>query len=519
MRYLLFLKVILSGCFNVFSQVPPFIATDLESNGQGYYFITPWSLQAGPDIPERAMILDGEGHVVYHQEIPFVSNFRVWPDGRMSYASAGKHRFMDSTFTVIDSVTCLNGIFTDLHDIQILSDGNYLLLGAENVIMDLSAYAYFQPNNSPGSTTAIVKCGVLQELDADKNLLWEWRMADHIDFLATDTTRLNNPNNVDWSHCNAVELDQDGNVLISSRHFNSITKVDRMADTVMWHLGGSLNDFQFMNDPGFYLQHDIRRLPNGNISLFDNSKAGAHAGRGVEYVLDEENYTATSVWSRSHSDTSFSRSRGSMQRLSNGNSLIGWGVLDPDNVMFSVYGPDGSSVCELHFPDTLISYRAYFFDDLPFGLDRPLITCSVMDDDYMLLAEHVTNEFVWSTGESGPTIVVGALDTVYVEVPVGSGGSLRSEPFVVADNCLSTGVESSAGILRTAVYPNPAGSSIHLRNGSKELGRVEIVDAMGRLLWSMNSSESDIDISLTGIGPGVYFIRTGNGVYRFVKNH
>lgn len=39
---------------------------------------------------------------------------------------------------------------------------------------------------------------------------------------------------------------------------------------MIWILGGRRNQFVFTNDLRFSRQHDIRRLANGNITLFDN---------------------------------------------------------------------------------------------------------------------------------------------------------------------------------------------------------------------------------------------------------
>lgn len=464
------------------AQVPPYVADDFPAEEQGWYFTIPF--RSAPNaIPARMMILDGAGHVAYHRLAPAATDFRVWPDGRMSYAAGTAHRLMDSTFTMVDSVSCAGGIITDRHDLRILANGHYLLLGTEFLTMDLSGYHLFLGNNSPGSATATVECGLIQELDSAKNLLWEWHMADHFDFLETDTTRLNNPNEVDWSHCNAVEMDQDGNILLSSRHFNEITKIDRLADTIIWRLGGVNNDFTFVNDPGFFWQHDIRRLPNGNITLFDNSRPGAHPGRGVEYMLDESAHVATPVWSRSYDTTAYSVAMGNVQRLSDGNTLIDWGFLSPDNAVFTVYGLDSNRVRELRFLDTLSSYRSYYFDTLPFTLHRPGITCAQVDSGYQLTAEDGWQVYAWSNGDTGQVTMAGLFDTVYVEVRFGQpNGWLRSEPFIPAEHCVSTDVGLQT-VTTPVLYPNPAFTHVNLRLDPGPVTRhIELMDALGQVL-------------------------------------
>ena len=500
------------------AQPAPYVADDFPAEEHGWYFITP-GIFGGGNIPPRMMILDGAGHIAYHRVAPGASDFRVWPDGRMSYAAGTKHRLMDSTFTVVDSVACAGGVITDRHDLRILDNGHYLLLGTEFLTMDLSGYDLFLGYNAPGSPTATVECGLIQELDSAKNLLWEWHLADHFDFLETDTTRLYDPDEVDWSHCNAVEMDQDGNILLSSRHFNEITKIDRQADTIIWRLGGPNNDFTFVDDPGFFWQHDIRRLPNGNITLFDNSRPGAHPGRGVEYALDESQLIATPVWSRSFGPAAYSTAMGNMQRLEDGNTLIGWGALTPDNAVFTVYSPDSSRVRELRFLDTLVSYRSYYFDTLPFALDRPGITCAQVDSGYQLTAEDGWQVYQWSNGDPGQVTMVGLFDTVYVEVRFGQpNGWVRSEPFVPAEQCMSTGI-SVQPAAAPVLYPNPAGSRVNILLGSAAATRrIELMDALGQLLWRGNTAQGELRIPLDGLPPGTYLVRVDGAVHRFVKD-
>ena len=136
----------------------------------------------------------------------------------------------------------------------------------------------------------------------------------------------------------------------------------------MWHLGGKENDFTFVLGPSvpitepvhFYYQHDIRRLPNGNITLFDNhNNPGPQNSRAVEYELDEQNLTATLVRALHHSPETFSKALGNAQMLPNGNMLVGWG-LNVDHTL-TEYHPGGSTAFELQFGNGLTSYRAFRF--------------------------------------------------------------------------------------------------------------------------------------------------------------
>jgi hypothetical protein len=113
-------------------------------------------------------------------------------------------------------------------------------------------------------------------------------------------------------------------------------------------------------------QHDIRRLKNGNITIFDGGDAERRKySRAVEYEIDEENKTATKVWEYRKSPDIYSPNMGSVQRLDNGNTLICWGLasMTPDIPLFTEVDPEGNIVAELTFDKPLTtSYRAMKFE-------------------------------------------------------------------------------------------------------------------------------------------------------------
>ena len=93
-------------------------------------------------------------------------------------------------------------------------------------------------------------------------------------------------------------------------------------------MGGPLNEFLFSNDSlgSFSKQHDVRRLENGNILIFDNGNTHQPPQtRVIEYEIDEINKTAILVWEFANPNNHLALSMGSCQRLPNNNTLINWG--------------------------------------------------------------------------------------------------------------------------------------------------------------------------------------------------
>src|SRR6185295_4979823 len=201
---------------------------------------------------------------------------------------------------------------------------------------------------------------ILQELDRDKNVVFQWRSWDRFqitDAISHDLTA----KSVDYVHGNSIDVEPDGNLIISSRHMNEVTKISRTTGDIIWRLGGRNNQFTFVNEPiSFSHQHCARRLANGNITIFDNGNFRTpQFSRAVEYAIDEVQKTATLVWQYRHNPDVFTVAAGSVQRLPNGNTLIGWGTASPT---LTEVGADGALVSELTFDAGVGSYRAFRFE-------------------------------------------------------------------------------------------------------------------------------------------------------------
>jgi hypothetical protein len=417
--------------------------------------MSPYTSYASPLFERPHLILDQFGRVVFYQIFPSGSNpiptidFKLQPNGRMSYYDITKMKFflMDSTFMVVDSIQMAHGYETDQHDLQILSDNHYLLFGVENRVMNLTAYPWFGFNhNQPGSANAIVAGVVIQEFDETKALVWEWKGHDHYLFDDVDPIWLSNPNKVDWTHANAVERDYDGNVLISLRHFNEITKIDFQTEDIIWRLGGKRNQFNFVNDPvKFTGQHDIRRRSDTTVSFFDNGQySNPSRCRGVEYSLDETAKTATLVWEYIYDSSLHSVACGNHHYAENGNHLIDFGFTNDFSKPFMVVvTPEKEKVVEVSMPNGYISYRAFNYVNLPWQLNRPAVECRKIGGQYYLEAEAGHPEYRWNTGATSSSILISDTGEYWFFVPYGMG-FISSEHFSVhnlSNPCLTTGSE------------------------------------------------------------------------------
>ena len=228
------------------------------------------------------------------------------------------------------------------------------------------------------------------------------------------------------------------------------------------------------NSPNYFsFQHDVRVQPNGDITLFDNgNQHNPNYSRAVEYSLDEQSKTATMVWQYRHNPDIYSYAMGSVQKLANGNTFIGWGIASATGApMFTELHPDNTTALEFSFPSGQASYRAYKF---PWVSETPVAS----DDDVEILAgdTYTFNTSGDTTGIKitfntlGPNIYPSASVTRYEYAPVNPTFSATA-PITVSNyfNVGGNGFSSYTGnvVVSLKYYPaviNPAQTIVYARS-------------------------------------------------------
>jgi hypothetical protein len=353
---------------------------DSNAIGEGYIYMTVAAEVEG--VGYYLMILENDGTPVWYKELPndYAYDFKMQPNGLLTYAqlfhhhsySGGGdvvHMVMDEEFNEIESIQMGNGYIAESHDFQLLPNGHVLLFGYYMTQMDLTEIV------NGGYPNALVSGGVVQELDADRNVVFQWRTWD-----------LYSPNQMSWSrasrpevsqfHLNTINMDVDGNLFIATPVW--VKKISRQTGEIMWHLGGDENEFTFIDvDPdeadGHFGGHAFHRLENGNVLIYDGgNRGGTRSSQVHEYKLDEENKTAEHVWTYVPDPPVYGWHRGNAQRLPNDNTFIGWGGDgSKDGPACTEVTAKGEKVFELFFDHPGVeSYRAF---RLPSPTDIPRV--------------------------------------------------------------------------------------------------------------------------------------------------
>lgn len=303
------------------------------------------------------VIYNNNGKPVFYRKTKSTcTDFKLNSNGLLTYFDYYSKKFyaMDSTMTVVDSFSVRNGLITDEHDIKFLKNGNVLLIGLDYKLVDMSSIV------NGGSRNASVVVNLIQEIDKNKNVVFEWKAYENYKYI--DTAPYINLSDQAFvhSHINSIDLDRDDNLIISARNLDEISKVDRKTGKFIWRFGGKNNQFKILNDSTkFSAQHSATVLANGNILVYDNGTYNnPPIARAVEYKLDETSKTAIVVWK--YSNTPFVQSKfwGNAQRLSNGNTFVAWGM---SNLAATEVNSNGDKTFEMEFPADVFSYRLFRF--------------------------------------------------------------------------------------------------------------------------------------------------------------
>ena len=302
-------------------------------------------------------IVDNDLTPVFYKKVTgSVYDFKYQPNGELTYNIYSTLSYgLDSSGNLVNQFFTPAGFALDIHELIVMPDSSYYILGRDHITIDMSQYV------TGGDTAALLIAHTIHHMDADDNELWRWNSFDHYDILDVDDNIDLTLHIIDWTHCNSIEVDFDGNIILSTRNFNEVTKINRLNGEIIWRLGGKANQFQFINDTRrFGRQHDARRHSNGNLFLFDNGHyLIPQYSSYVEYELDEVNLTATLVRRYSRNESIFTQSRGGVQELNNNNTLISWGEnFDP---YITEINNEDSVEFELVLTSNFHKYRAYRF--------------------------------------------------------------------------------------------------------------------------------------------------------------
>jgi hypothetical protein len=265
----------------------------------------------------------------------------------------GEDVVADHSYRTVATVRAGNGDAADLHDFQLAAHGVAYITVYNLMRCDLSA--------AGGRRDGALVDGAVQAIDMATGLVrWEWHSVDHVDVRESHVPAPANGTPWDWFHLNSLDLEPDGDLLVSARSTWAAYQLDGASGRVLWQLGGRSSSFAMGAGTQTAWQHDARLQPDGTVTLFDNgSNPRVHfQSRALRVRLDLRRRTASLVHTYVHPGSPLlADSQGNAQALAGGAVVIGWGSVPG----LSEVSADGSLLLDAHLPPGTASYRAFRF--------------------------------------------------------------------------------------------------------------------------------------------------------------
>ncbi len=254
---------------------PPVITIDVPEAASAVPGLVLTNVLGGPS-QQGALVIDGRGDLVWFFPSPGASNVRVqayrgqpvitWFEGTIVAGHGeGHYQLYNTAYEPMAEVRAAGAYQGDLHEFLLTGTGSALFTCYGLTSGDLSSVG--------GAKSASYYYGVVQEVDvASGRLLFEWRSDEHIGFDESYVPHPADPSAPwDYFHINSIDIDPtDGNLIVSSRHAWAAYKIDRPSGQVQWRLNGKKSDFAMGPGSHFAFQHDVRRHPDGAVTLFDD---------------------------------------------------------------------------------------------------------------------------------------------------------------------------------------------------------------------------------------------------------
>lgn len=335
------------------------------AQGSGDIFVAP---QWGP-LQDGPMILDPGGNLIWFDALrgnDMATDFAVqryqgqpvltwWQGHIVAGIGIGQDIIFDRTYRQVAAVQAGNGLSADLHEFQVTPQGTALIIANYPVFWNASSVH--------GSSRQIVLDSVVQEIDIPTGLvLFQWDSLDHIPLTLTYSAL---PKSVrspfDPYHLNSVQLDDDGNLLISARNTWAAYKVSHSTGAIIWTLGGRHSSFKLA--PGTYwaFQHDVRARGGDHfVTIFDDDAGPPtiHSqSRAVKLLLNFQHMTARQYAEHDHSPPLSANYEGNLQALPNHDDFVGWGA----QPYFTEYSSRGRVVFDARLAGNNATYRAFRF--------------------------------------------------------------------------------------------------------------------------------------------------------------
>jgi hypothetical protein len=305
--------------------------TDPDPNSSGDIFadVHRAYLQAGP------VIFNPNGGLIWFKPIPnrgAAFNTQVqryqgqqvltyWQGYTGSGYGSGQDVILNHHYQTVATVKAGNGYQADLHEFQILPNGEALI----------TAYAKVPNVNLTsvgGPKSGTLLDSIIQEINIATGAVdWEWHAYGHVTLSETYAGKPNS-NPYDFFHINSIQMLPNGTLLVAARHTWTVYEINMQTGKIPYNFGGKNSSFKFAPGANFEWEHHATMQPNGTLTLFDDGDGyykSESQSRALRLWIHYKSHELTLVRAYTHNPPLLSESQGSMQVLPDGYTFVGWG--------------------------------------------------------------------------------------------------------------------------------------------------------------------------------------------------
>ncbi len=126
-------------------------------------------------------------------------------------------------------------------------------------------------------------------------------------------------------HVNNIQYSRSDDALVfSDLNHNQVAKVKRSDGSTIWILNGTTATLAGASSTWVGGEHGLHLVDLTHILVFNNNINGTSGANALEFLLDPAAGTATRIWSYTASPVITIQVMGDLQRLPNGNTVIGY---------------------------------------------------------------------------------------------------------------------------------------------------------------------------------------------------
>ena len=253
-------------------------------------------------------LVDSSGRIAWHyrtKDYPFGADRR----------SNGNFVFMDKGYGLVE-VDRQGAIVHELKQRDAENEMHHAIVVTPR---DTVLYLTFDTQDFAGKR---LKGEAIWEWDPDTGEdVKRWRSWDFMDPALDRSARTAG----EWLHGNSLYVGPGGNILLSFHYINQVISIAPDWKSVQWRLGGVRPTIAVAADEQTSAQHTAAELANHRILMFDNrTDLQPPYSRAVEYAI--EGASAKQVWEWKAPGHNYASAVSSARRLSNGNTLVGFGM-------------------------------------------------------------------------------------------------------------------------------------------------------------------------------------------------